>query len=85
MVPTPSESATRRIETASRPSASAIAMAAAVIRSTVMPGLRPRAGAGLVPQSRAIVSAETAPPPKLAAFSVLIAVHAILCVQRTHF
>jgi hypothetical protein len=57
MTPTPSASATRRIDSASSPSASAIAMAAATMRSTVMPGFRPRVGAGLVPQSRAIVAA----------------------------
>jgi hypothetical protein len=57
------------MESASMPSASAIAMAAPTIRSTVIPGFRPRLGAGLVPHSNASVSSDTAPPPKLAACS----------------
>jgi hypothetical protein len=62
MVPTPSWSATRRMDRAARPSPSATWMAASTMASTLSPGLGPRLGRSRVSQSSSMLRAGSLPP-----------------------
>src|SRR5487761_153187 len=81
MVPAPSSAATRRIVTAARPSASAIATAAAAICSRLNRGLRP-AGSG-----RAQTGPREAPPAAAGtqlAYIVPVTEYAVLLVRISY-
>src|SRR5262245_49298864 len=75
MVPTPSCSATRRMDSAARPEASASSIAARTIRSTLRPGFGPRFGALWVPQSRAMLRAGSPRP----VYSVVMPCNSVWC------
>src|SRR3954462_14077463 len=85
MVETPSRSATRAIETAPMPSASAIARPASTIWSSVSARLGPRVGWPVTPQASAMLVGSSGGVSVMGLFRIGVDRPPTNCVYRTHY